>query len=260
MNLNFKQFGQGEPIIILHGLFGTLDNWQTLAKKMAEHYTVFIIDQRNHGRSPHATPFDYPTMAEDLRGFMEENWIYKARLIGHSMGGKAVMQFAMHYPDMIDQLVVVDIAPVEYPERHSHIFEALLGLDLATLSSRNEIDHLLKAKIPAYGERQFLMKNLTRNKEGSGFKFKMNLPIIHDNYPHILANIEPDDPYDEPVLFIKGSESTHIQDQHIPQIQSLFPQATIQTVEEAGHWVHADQPQVLLKTILDFFDKGTGDK
>ena len=253
MNLNFKQFGQGEPVIILHGLFGTLDNWQTIAKKLAEDYMVFIVDQRNHGRSPHATPFDYETMAADLQEFMEQNWIYEARLIGHSMGGKTVMQFALDYPDMVQQLVVVDIAPVDYPRRHDHIFNALLNLNPETINARKEIDDILKEQIPEYGERQFLMKNLTRNKEGNGYRFKMNLPVIHENYPHILANIKAEEPFEDPVLFIKGGNSKHIQAAHQPAISALFPAATTKTIDNAGHWVHADQPNDLLKMVQEWF-------
>jgi len=133
MTLNYKEFGQGYPVIILHGLFGTLDNWQTIAKQLAADYSVYIIDQRNHGKSPHDDAFDYSIMAEDLKDFMESQWIHEAHIIGHSMGGKAVMQFAKEYPDMVSKLVVVDIAPVQNPVRHTHIFEALNALPLAKL-------------------------------------------------------------------------------------------------------------------------------
>ena len=124
LELNYKEFGQGEPLIILHGLFGTLDNWQTIAKKLAEHYTVFIVDQRNHGRSPHHADFNYQLMAEDLRDFMEARWAYQATVIGHSMGGKTAMQFALTYPDMVEKLVVVDIGPQQYvggPVSYTHL-------------------------------------------------------------------------------------------------------------------------------------------
>ena len=242
-------------MIILHGLFGTLDNWQTLAKKLAENYTVFIIDQRNHGRSLHAQPFDYTTLAADLREFMEENWIYQSNLIGHSMGGKTVMQFAMDFPDMVDKLVVVDIAPVDYPERHNHIFDALLNLFPENIDSRNEIDAILEKQIPDYGERQFLMKNLSRNKEGRGYRFKMNLPIIYENYPHIIANINTEEaPFEKPTLFIAGGDSRHILPEYEPLIKNLFTKAHIETIQGAGHWVHADKPAELLKLVTDFFE------
>lgn len=252
MDLNFKVFGQGDPIIILHGLFGTLDNWQTIAKKLADNYTVFIVDQRNHGRSPHAEPFDYPTMAEDLKEFMEQNGVYQSHLIGHSMGGKTVMQFALDYPEMVDQLIVVDIAPVDYPERHNHIFDALLNLKPEKITSRREIDAILEKQIPEYGERQFLMKNLTKNKEDIGYRFKMNLPVIHQSYGDILANIEVNDVYNEPTLFIKGGNSQHIQSEHQDNILALFPEAVVKTIDDAGHWVHADKPKELLAMVEEW--------
>lgn len=254
MELNYKEFGQGDPVIILHGLFGTLDNWQTIAKKMSEHYTVYIVDQRNHGRSPHAEPFDYPTMASDLKNFMESNWIFNAHLIGHSMGGKTVMQFALENPDMVNKLIVADIAPVKYEPRHNHIFRALFDLDLDNLKSRGEADEFLKDQITEWGERQFLLKNLTRKKEG-GYRFKMNLPVIHKHYPDILAAIENLDNFEESALFIKGGKSRHIQDTHFDAIRTLFPNAVFHTIEKAGHWVHADAPKDFLKITLDYLSE-----
>ena len=157
MHLNFKEFGQGDPVIILHGLFGTLDNWQTIAKQLAENHTVYIVDQRNHGRSPHTDDHDYLCMAEDLRQFMEANWIFKAHIIGHSMGGKTAMQFAFDFPDMVDKLVVVDISPKAYPGSHHHIFDALLSLDLKNIDGRNDADIHLAQTIDDPGVRLFLI-------------------------------------------------------------------------------------------------------
>ncbi|RMG82336.1 MAG: alpha/beta fold hydrolase [Bacteroidetes bacterium] len=251
MELNYKEFGQGPPLIILHGLFGTLDNWQTIGKKLAEHYTVYLIDQRNHGRSPHAEPFDYPTLAADLHDFMESNWLFKAHLLGHSMGGKTAMQFALEYPDMVDKLIVVDIAPVKYPPRHQAIFEALFSLDLDALKDRQEADAALKVRIPEQSVRQFLLKNLMRKKEG-GYRFKMNLPVIYKNYAHILDEIRAEAPFEGDTLFIKGGKSEHILPEHEPKIKALFPRYTLKTVENAGHWVHADAPETLLTLVSDF--------
>lgn len=253
MNLNFKEFGQGDPIIILHGLFGMLDNWQTLAKQFAENYSVYILDQRNHGKSPHAEQFDYPTLATDLQEFMEQNWIYKAHLIGHSMGGKTVMQFAVDYPDLVDKLVVVDAAPVKYEGNHYDIFDALLSLDLSKNESRSEIDEALSAKIPEFGVRQFLLKNLKRQKEG--YQFKMNLEAIYKNYDNILAGIESGDSFDGDTLFIRGGKSNYVLENHHQAIFDLFPNAKIETVEGAGHWVHADKPKELLELVLNFLEK-----
>ncbi len=250
MELNYKQFGQGDPIIILHGLFGMLDNWQTIAKKLAQHYTVFIIDQRNHGRSPHQEEFNYPLLAGDLQEFMEQQWIYKAHLIGHSMGGKTVMQFALEYPEMVDKMIVVDIAPKKYPDGHGTIFEALFSIDFNVLENRKQAESILSEKIQEAGVRQFLLKNLTRTKAGK-YKWKMNLDAIHRNYDAILATIEGE-PIETDSIFIKGGKSNYIQKEDEKKIQELFPLSNIVTINEAGHWVHAEQPIELLEIVTGF--------
>jgi len=248
MTLNYKSFGEGYPIIILHGLFGTLDNWQTIAKKLAEKYSVYIVDQRNHGRSPHDDTFNYEVMADDLQAFMESHWIYEAHVIGHSMGGKTAMQFALNYPDLVNQLVVVDIAPKAYEGGHQTIFEALLSLDLTKITSRKEADELLQQKIEEFGVRQFLLKNLSRQKEG-GFKWKMNLPVIYQNYAQILAAIESEETFDNSTLFIRGGTSNYVKEADMVSIKTLFPLAELTTVANAGHWVHAVAPDMKLEFI-----------
>ena len=254
MDLNFKQFGQGDPIIILHGLFGTLDNWQTIARQLAKDYMVFIIDLRNHGRSPHTEEFGYEEMAEDLREFMEEHWIYGATIIGHSMGGKVAMLFALENPDMVNQLVVVDITPKAYKGGHQTIFEAMFALDLPNLPDRKIANAQLKQSIEEEGVRQFLLKNLSRSKAG-GYRWKMNLPVIYENYNKILTAIESEDTFDKPTLFIKGALSDYISEEDLAMIQEFFPLATIETVEGAGHWVHAEQPRHFLNTLNNFLSK-----
>ncbi len=249
--LNYKEFGQGDPIIILHGLFGTLDNWQTIAKQLAKDYTVYIIDQRNHGRSPHLPEFNYQILAEDLQHFMESNWIYEATIIGHSMGGKTAMQFAMEYADMIEKLIVVDIAPKAYAGGHQTIFEALFSLELDKIESRKEADAILQGKIADFGVRQFLLKNLTRNKEGS-YNWKMNLPVIYENYQAILDNIQGEEPCESDTLFIRGEKSDYIQNDDLSLLQKYFPNSELKTVAEAGHWVHAEKPKELLELVRDF--------
>lgn len=251
MDLNYKSFGEGYPIIILHGLFGTLDNWQTIAKKLATTNLVYIIDQRNHGRSPHDEEFNYSVMAEDLQAFMESQWIYEAHIIGHSMGGKTAMQFALNYPDMVNKLVVVDIAPKNYEGGHQAIFDALFSLDLNEIKNRKEADKQLEAKIEDFGVRQFLLKNLTRSKSG-GYEWKMNLSVIHQNYAAILSTIESEDTFDNPTLFIRGGQSDYILDKDLESIHNLFPLAQLETVAKAGHWVHAAEPIVLLDLVKTF--------
>ncbi len=254
MQLNHKTFGQGPPLIILHGLFGTLDNWQTLAKRWAEHYTVVILDQRNHGRSPHLDAHSYPLMAEDIKAFMEANWMYEAHLLGHSMGGKTAMQFATHFPDMVNKLIVVDIAPKAYPGGHEIIVEALNDLDINTLEDRKDADSILAKRIPDFGVRQFLLKNLTRTKEGS-YRWKMNLPVLTRDYEAILDNITATETFDGPTLFVRGADSNYIDDGDLPLLQSYFPAAELATVADAGHWVHAQKPEELFQLVHTFLEK-----
>ena len=251
MNLNFKEFGQGDPVIILHGLFGTLDNWQTIAKKLAENYSVYIIDQRNHGRSPHVPGLSYPLMAEDLAEFMEQNWIYKAHIIGHSMGGKTALQFALNYGDMVDKLVIVDIGTQKNEAGHQQIFEALLGLDLNKIESRKDADFKLKTLVPDFGVRQFLLKNLTRTKEGQ-YQWKMNLEAINENYPNILEAVSGDEVFEGPSLFIKGGNSNYIDENEFSVIQKDFTNAKLISIPNTGHWVHAEAPKELLSEVESF--------
>lgn len=251
MDLNYKTFGKGHPLLILHGLFGTLDNWQTLGKELAEDYMIYLIDQRNHGRSPHLDEMNYPAMAGDLKQFMEDNWIYETHVLGHSMGGKAAMQLALQYPDMVDRLIVVDIAPRRYPRSHEEIFEALRSLQLEEIDSRSDAEEALRADIKDKGIRQFLLKNLRRTKE-EGYAWKMNLDALYQNYDDILAAIETHEPFTGPTLFIRGGRSNYIHDEDRVDIQKLFPNARIETIEGAGHWVHAEAPDRMLQLIRDF--------
>lgn len=252
MQLNYKVFGEGDPVLILHGMFGTLDNWQTIAKKLAKHFMVFIIDLRNHGRSPHAEEFDYAVMANDVREFMESNWIYEAYIVGHSMGGKVAMQLASENPDLVKKLVLVDIAPKTYEGSHQTIFEALFSLNLDQLESRKEADLLLQEKIDSYSVRQFILKNLSINKETEGYEWKMNLPVIHAAYSKILANGTWSAPFENPTLFIKGAQSDYILSEEFEDYKTYFPNAALKTIEKAGHWVHAEQPKVFLEILTDF--------
>ncbi len=246
----FREFGQGSPVVILHGLFGFSDNWQTIAKGLAEHHLVITPDLRNHGRSPHVPTHSYPEMAEDLKVFLEEHWIFSTALVGHSMGGKVAMQFALHHPDMVDKLVVVDISPGQAEDNHSAIFQALAGLDLGKIATRQEADAFLGAHIPDFGTRQFLLKNITRRPDGT-FAWKMNLPVLQKEYPAILAAVDGE-PFDKPALFIRGSRSDYIRDTDFASIYALFPQARIVTIPDAGHWVHADQPAQLLAVLQEY--------
>ena len=253
MQLHHKVIGAGEPIVILHGLFGMLDNWQTLAKQLAEDYLVYLVDQRNHGRSPRAAAHGYPEMADDLHRFLTDQGIPAATVLGHSMGGKTAMQFALTHPEMTERLVVVDIAPKAYAGGHESIIAALQALHPERLDSRSEAEAILAPRIPELGVRQFLLKNLSRDKAG-GYRLKMNLDVLAREYPRIMADIElaNPSPYTGPALFVRGGRSAYVQDEDRPRIEALFPAARLHTVANAGHWVHAQAPKVLLQVLRDF--------
>jgi pimeloyl-ACP methyl ester carboxylesterase len=253
LQLNFKTFGQGPAVIILHGLFGSLDNWITLARKLAEDYSVYIIDQRNHGKSPHTEEFDYQILAEDLHHFMDSHGIYQAHLIGHSMGGKVVMQFASLYPERIDKLIVVDMAPKSYEPHHTQIFNTLNALDLTQVTSRKEADAYLFPRIQPQSVRQFLLKNLGRDKE-KGFRWKFNLSSIYKHYPEILDNVEIDFPFDGDTLFLSGGASDYVLPEDKEDILELFPEANFVVLDGVGHWVHAEAPDRFMKEVGDFLD------
>lgn len=250
MELFYREFGQGSPVIILHGLFGFSDNWQTIAKGLSADHLVIAPDLRNHGRSPHDDDHSYPVMAEDIRQFMEQHWMFSATVVGHSMGGKVAMQLALSHPEMVEKLVVIDMEPGKADDNHSSIFRALLDLDLSKMTARKDIDAYLTDRISDAGTRQFLLKNVTREDDGR-FTWKMNLPVLWQHYSDILAGVTGD-PYDKPALFIRGSRSDYIKDADLPLIRTLFPKADIVTVEGAGHWVHADKPDELLKLLKEF--------
>ena len=251
-NLNYKEFGSGEPVIILHGLLGMLDNWKTFARKLAEDYWVIIVDQRNHGKSFHSEDFDYGLLAEDLKVFMEELHLPKAHLIGHSMGGKTVMQFTQQYTEMVDKAIVVDISPSGSIGSHSMIFESLLGIDIEKVSSRKEVEEELVGKGIELGVAYFLMKNLRRDVESGGYAWKANISVLWDNYANILAGTDAVSDIDLPILFVGGSRSKYIKEEDMGQISQLFPSYKYSVIEDAGHWVHADQPERLLEVVSGF--------
>ncbi|MEZ5014023.1 MAG: alpha/beta fold hydrolase [Chitinophagales bacterium] len=249
MQLHFLRSGNGSPVIILHGLFGMLDNWKTIGKLLETDHSVYLVDQRNHGRSPHSPEHSFPLMSDDLYQLMVSAGLQKAYIIGHSMGGKTAMQFAVDHPEKIDKLIVVDIGPKRYPEGHDTIFAAMLSLDPAHIRSRAEADALLAKRIDSEGVRQFLMKNLSRNTDG-GYHWKCNLEALKANYTdHILAAIKSEHPVEVPALFIRGEQSDYIPDVDWPAIREQFPDSQLVTIQGSGHWVHADQPLAFFRAI-----------
>mgnify|MGYP000176846956 CR=1 FL=1 len=253
MKLNFKTYGEGQVILILHGLFGSLDNWQTIAKKLAETHKVYLVDLRNHGKSPHSDNFSYEEMAADVAELIQDENLDKVSIIGHSMGGKTAMTFAVEYPHLLDKLIIVDIAPKKYRPHHDEIIDALYSLDLKTISSRREADEVMQKSISNQGTRLFLLKNLNREKEG-GYSWKMNLDMLTNNIESVIDITEIPFPVSLPTLFIRGGDSGYILDTDFERIEELFPNSEIVTIENSGHWVHAEKPQELLEFITEFIN------
>lgn len=251
MQLHFQTVGTGFPLLILHGLFGSLDNWQPISRKLGGHFQVFALDLRNHGRSPHSDDFNYAVMADDLREFMEQRRLPRVHVLGHSMGGKAAMHFALLHPMLVGRLVVVDIAPRAYAPAHLALFEAMLALDLGSFRERHEIDAALASAVPENAVRQFLLKNVGRDEAGA-FRWKLNLPAIYRNYPGLNEAIKPVREFTGPTLFLKGERSDYIGDMDVTLITRLFPKAQITPISQSGHWVHADQPEKLTEMVVRF--------
>ena len=251
MKLNFKKSGQGAPLIILHGLFGSADNWLSIAKGLENDYTLYLLDQRNHGDSGHSDEWNYQAMAADLKDFMEEQGIEKAHLLGHSMGGKTAMTFALQHAEMMDRLIVVDIAPRFYPVHHQDILNGLNAIEMDQLTSRKEADEILAAYEKEKGTRQFLLKSLGRNEEGK-FVWKINLPVITAQIENVSQAIDSDNTFDHPTLFVAGANSRYIQDKDKADIDRLFPNSNIIKIKNAGHWIHAEQPEAVVRTIQAF--------
>lgn len=251
MQLHFKQLGHGEPLVLLHGLFGQSDNWFGVAPRLAEEFHVFALDLRNHGHSPHHPEMDYPLMAADVGKFFATQMIESAHVIGHSMGGKVAMQFALDFPARVKKLVVVDMAPRAYKRVHDKIFAALLALDLNAFQTRQQIEEALAPEIPSLNLRRFLLKNLGRDDQGSFF-WKMNLRGVAENYFQLGKVLAGGKAFDGPALFIRGGRSDYINVSDEMEIQRRFPAAEIQTIPVASHWVHADAPEEFVRLVLEF--------
>jgi len=253
VSLNYKRFGEGAPVLIVHGLFGSLDNWQTIARKISEiGYEVFILDMRNHGKSPHVNEMNHSLMAEDIKAFIQEHNLPPVYLIGHSMGGKTAMQLALTTPELIAKLIVVDIAPKPYVPHHNTYFEAMESLAVESLTSRRAADEALQEKVKNIAIRQFLLKNLDRTN--SGFRWKFNLVALRNNYEKLIGGIQLESTYNKPTLFIGGKQSDYISVSDQAAIQEFFPNSDIQYVENSGHWVHAEQPEKFLEILTTFVE------
>jgi esterase len=246
-------YGEGSPLVILHGLFGQSDNWTTLARAWSNHYQVIAIDQRNHGQSPHEDAFSYELMAEDLAETLDALNIASVNLLGHSMGGKTAMFFAQQHPQRISKLIVADIAPRAYAPHHGEIIAALKALPLNELNDRNSADAELAKGIPEFGTRQFLLKNLYRNDAGT-FSWRFNLDAISTQISEVGKAL-PDKQVHLPTIFVRGSKSNYITDEDQAAITQQFSNATFATIPNAGHWLHAEQPEAFSRLVLAFLQQ-----
>jgi pimeloyl-ACP methyl ester carboxylesterase len=250
MLLHYKEIGEGKPLVILHGLFGTSDNWQTHAKKLSEYYRVILVDQRNHGHSPWSDDFTYEHLADDLERLILHLGIDQFTLIGHSMGGKTAMYYSQKYPTRLEKMVIVDIGIKQYPMNHNEIIKGIKSLDLATIASRSAAEQAMLPFVDSYGVRQFLLKNLYWIEKGK-LAWRMNVDVLEREMEEILAPIPPIEVW-TPTLFLRGAMSNYILDEDWDAIEEIFPDATLETIENAGHWVHSEQPEEFIENVLGF--------
>jgi esterase len=252
MKLFYRESGEGEPLIILHGLFGSSDNWFSHAKTFAQYFKVYLVDQRNHGQSPHSSDFNYKTLTTDLEDFLEEHSITQPIILGHSMGGKAAMNFAVKNPDKLKAMVVVDIVPKSYPVHHDHILDGLKSIDLKSTPNRVEADKQLAQQVEEPDVRQFLLKNLSRSE--NGFEWKINLRGIEENIEVIGEGMQYAGTFNGPTLFVKGAKSNYYRPGDEDAIRKIFPHVEFQTLD-TGHWVQAEKPKEFADTVLKFLGK-----
>ncbi len=254
--LHSKIIGSGEPLVILHGFLGMADNWKTLGNRYAEMgFQTHLPDQRNHGKSFWSPDFNFDILAEDLKSYVDHHSLQAIHLIGHSMGGKTAMKFACTYPNMVQTLVVADISPKYYPPHHRDILDALRGLDLEKINSRTEADEALGKRLINPGIRQFLLKNLYW-KSRDMLALRINLDVLQEKEEEIGKGLDNTDRYEGSCLFLRGEHSDYIREDDLPEIIQHFPKAVLQTIEDAGHWLHAENPdEFLLKTLQFIKDR-----
>ncbi len=248
--LNFQQSGSGKDIVLIHGLFGSLENLNMVAKGLKENYRVTNVDVRNHGASFHKNSMNYHELAQDIIDTFNHLNIESTILLGHSMGGKIAMQVALDNPERVDKLILADISPVEYPPHHKQIIAGLLSLDLNQLENRKQADEQLSQYVNELGVRQFLLKNLT--KLDDKLSFKCNLANIAHCYSQVMQGYEGNKCFDKPTLFIKGGNSDYITSAHRDIIGRLFPQSKAKIIQGAGHWLHAEKTTAFNKIVNDF--------
>lgn len=251
VDLDFEEYGDAEqaPLIILHGFFASARNWRQMAERLSARFHVYVLNQRNHGGSPHAAVMDYPSMAADLKRFLDSQGLTAASLLGHSMGGKVAMWFALNHPGYVDNLMVADIAPVSYKHCFNNTIQALIDLPLAQIGNRKQAEILLAEAIPELSYRQFLLQNLVL--EQGGYGWRINLDIFYRMAPNIIAFPPAGhlSPFTGKTLFISGADSGYIDPEALPP---LFPAAELSILARAGHWLHVQQPDAFVAVIENF--------
>jgi len=260
LDLFFRKYGKGKPLIIIHGLYGSSDNWITIGKALAEHFEVYLIDLRNHGHSPHSDEHSYALMANDLLEFIQTQNLIKPILIGHSMGGKTAMFFAALYADLLSKLVVIDISPRSYQndklflvsaKMHENIITAMEKFDLSAFKSWKELEESLPEEYNNFIGKSIFLKNIKQNANKT-YSWKLNISAIKNSLPNILDGLDENTIINIPCLFVKGANSNYILEKDAELIYKIFPQAKLETISNASHWIHVDQPYFLITTLLNF--------
>lgn len=245
--------GEGKPLLILHGYFGMSDNWKTLGNQFSEDFEVHLIDQRNHGRSFHKYEFNYDVLVEDLYKYIKHYQLEDIYLIGHSMGGKTAMLFAVTYPELVEKLVIVDISPRAYEPHHNAILAALNSVDFSIQNTRNKVDDKLKELIPELSVRQFLLKNVYWKEKGK-LAYRFNLESLTENNPEVGEALPSFKIFDKKTLFLKGEKSNYITKEEEPIINAHFPNSKITEIKKAGHWLHAENPEQFYKEVCKYLN------
>jgi pimeloyl-ACP methyl ester carboxylesterase len=243
--------GEGKPLLILHGYFGMSDNWKTIGNKFSEEYQVHLIDQRNHGRSFHEDEFNYEVLVEDLLNYIKHYKLEEVNIVGHSMGGKTAMLFAVMYPDLVDKLIIVDMSPRYYQPHHNAILAGLNSIDFSVQNTRTLVDKKLSVLIPDLGVRQFLLKNVYWKEKGQ-LAYRFNLESLTENNPEVGEALPSFTVFEKETLFLKGSKSDYITENEEPIIEAHFPNSKIVEIKNAGHWLHAENPKQFYDEVSIF--------
>ncbi|MCU7807491.1 MAG: alpha/beta fold hydrolase [Candidatus Thiodiazotropha sp. (ex Semelilucina semeliformis)] len=253
VNLYYREYGEkGKPVLmLLHGLFGSSNNWLGIVKYLQDDYHLILPDLRNHGRSPHSETMDYPALASDLLNLMAQLQLESVSLLGHSMGGKTAMWLALNLPERVDQLVVADMAPVSYHNRFEKIFQGLFELPLDELQGREAADQYLSRRVPERLVRQYLLQNLVKGVDG--WQWRCNLPVLNREVM-VLAGFPAlnDLAFPGEVLFVYGERSDYVLPEYRSVIDRHFPHARLRMLNGTGHWLYAEQPEVFSRTVKAF--------